>query len=154
MSRELVISLFRKILYILPPHQEPIYNHLTSNFDLFQALQCLAVMYWKGMESTFLEIINSDDLIILETDKDWIDAYLTYITPLSDLVLDNIPDDLLNAEESPYRKRFIHNDFYFTNSISDSGTSETGQIVQIYTHTYHLMNCVNILRQNYQIYLS
>ena len=139
-NRRAIISLFRRIVYSIEPSDEPwfdkqYYAFAVSDeidFDLLKALQCLALMYWKGMDSMYAKTIEeaTGQEVILENDTDWINSYIDHIiTPQSIGALIIDVSDFQEHSETPCTNRLLFNDLYFTNSVSESGTSETGKII-------------------------
>lgn len=139
MHSRAILSLFRKILYELSPDKEPWFHkqyyafecpYTDDNFDLVKAIRCLALMYWKGMNTSFVDIIGcsgTSNTINSDMDVDWINTYTDYV--LSDsLDICNMPI-YSDTPESPPVHRLLCNGSYFINSISEHGTSETGKII-------------------------
>lgn len=149
MHHRAVLGLFRKILYELAPDKEPWFHkqyyafecsYTDDNFDPVKAMRCLALMYWKGMNTTFIDIVGTN--MYVDMDVDWVNTYIDYIPndPLTTIC--NMPDHSGVSESAPM-PRLLCNGSYFINAVSEYGTSETGKII-----TYSEIGLNNIFSDN------
>jgi hypothetical protein len=135
-----MLSAFREALRSIAPADEPWfcdqYRAFLSvddeDFVLDDALKCLALMYWKGMDDAFAGIIREQTgqtLVPLATDVDWLSAYSEHILGESSAPVDPLTPPAPPAPVA-YVRAMSHG-IYFTNVVSESGTSETGKIITL-----------------------
>jgi hypothetical protein len=96
------------------------------DFDIERSVRTLALMYWTGSREEFCELANTTE--DLHTASDWYSAYAKKFDIQYVIEPVFVPRTLLFMFNVPL---LLESGFYFTNTVSESGTSSTGAHIRV-----------------------